>query len=196
MLLTSILQLIEHTGRTHNLIAQGIGFVGFVFAVISFQNNKRHLILIFLGIAQMCFIFHFALLEVWPAFAVNIVGVVRTFSFLLRGKKKWIDKNTLMYIFIGLFCIAGALSWNGWLSLLPIMAMIVETIGLWKKNPRLIRSIVIIPRLLWITYNIIHYSYAGVMTEVFVIISLLTAIIRFDILPQIRQKNISKTREK
>jgi len=196
MLLTSILQLIEHTGRTHNLIAQGIGFVGFVFAVISFQNNKRHLILIFLGIAQMCFIFHFALLEVWPAFAVNIVGVVRTFSFLLRGKKKWIDKNTLMYIFIGLFCIAGALSWNGWLSLLPIMAMTIETIGLWKKNPRLIRSIVIIPRLLWITYNIIHYSYAGVMTEVFVIISLLTAIIRFDILPQIRQKNISKTREK
>jgi len=196
MLIISILQLLDHTNITNNFIAQGIGFVGLVFAIISFQNNKRNLILVFLGMAQMCFIAHFALLEVWPAFAVNIVGVVRTFSFLLRGKKKWMDKNTLMYVFVGLFCIAGALSWNGWLSLLPIMAMIVETIGLWKKNPRLIRSIVIVPRPLWITYNIIHHSYAGVMTEVFVIISLLTAIVRFDILPRIRQKNISKTKEK
>jgi len=196
MFIISILQLLDHTNINNNFVAQGIGFVGLIFAIISFQNNKRNLILIFLGMAQMCFIAHFALLEVWPAFAVNIVGVVRTFSFLLRGKKKWMDKNTLMYVFVGLFCIAGALSWKGWLSLLPIMAMIIETIGLWKKSPRLIRSIVIIPRPLWITYNIVHHSYAGVMTEVFVIISLLTAIIRFDILPRIRQKNISKTKEK
>ena len=168
--------------------------VGLIFAIISFQHNKRNLILIFLGLAQMCFIVHFALLEVWPAFAVNIVGVVRTFSFLLRGKKKWMEKNTFMYVFIVLFCIAGAISWNGWLSLLPVMAMTIETIGLWKKKPRLIRSIVIIPRPLWITYNAIHHSYAGVLTEIFVITSLLTAIIRFDILPWVRQKNISETK--
>ena len=195
MFLKLIFQLFSHTSN-NNLIAQGIGMVGLIFAIISFQNNKRHLILIFLGMAQLCFIAHFALLEVWPAFSVNIVGVVRTFSFLLRGKKKWMEKNTLMYVFIGLFCIAGALSWNGALSLLPIVAMTIETIGLWKKSPRLIRSIVIIPRPLWITYNAIHHSYAGVMTEVFVITSLLTAIIRFDILPWVRQKNISETREK
>ncbi len=195
MFLISIFQLLEHNGGTNNLIAQGIGMVGLIFAIISFQNNKRNLILIFLGLAQMCFIVHFALLEVWPAFAVNIVAVVRTFSFLLRGKKKWMEKNTLMYVFIGLFCIAGALSWNGWLSLLPIVAMTIETIGLWKKNPRLIRSIVIIPRPLWITYNTIHHSYPGVLTELFVVGSLITGIVRFDILPWVRQKKASKPKK-
>jgi len=187
-----ILHIIGNTADTNNLVAQGIGMVGLIFAIISFQNNKRNLILIFLGLAQMCFIVHFALLEVWPAFAVNIVGVVRTFSFLLRGKKKWMEKNTFMYVFIVLFCIAGAISWDGWLSLLPVMAMTIETIGLWKKNPRLIRSIVIIPRPLWITYNTIHHSYAGVLTELFIVGSLITGIVRFDILPWVRQKKIPK----
>jgi hypothetical protein len=190
-----VLYIIGNTASTNNLIAQGIGMVGLIFAIISFQNNKRNLILIFLGLAQMCFIVHFALLKVWPAFAVNIVGVVRTFSFLLRGKKRWMEKNTLMYVFIGLFCIAGALSWKGWLSLLPVMAMTIETIGLWKKNPRLIRSIVIIPRPLWIIYNVIHHSYAGVLTELFVVGSLITGIVRFDILPWVRQKKISKRKK-
>jgi hypothetical protein len=188
-----VLYIIGNTADTNNLTAQAIGMVGLIFAIVSFQNNKRNLILIFLGLAQMCFIFHFALLEVWPAFAVNIVGVVRTFSFLLRGKKKWMEKNTFMYVFIVLFCIAGALSWRGWLSLLPVMAMAIETIGLWKKKPRLIRSIVIIPRPLWITYNAIHHSYAGVLTELFVVGSLITGIVRFDILPWVKQKKNSET---
>lgn len=190
-----ILHIISNTADVNNLIAQGIGMVGLIFAIISFQNNKRNLILIFLGLAQMCFIAHFALLGVWPAFAVNIVGVVRTFSFLLRGKKKWMEKNTIMYVFIGLFFLAGALSWKGWLSLLPVMAMTIETVGLWKKNPRLIRSIVIIPRPLWITYNTIHHSYAGVLTELFVVGSLITGIVRFDILPWVRQKKNSKRKK-
>jgi len=189
-----IVHIIGNTADTNNLIAQGIGMVGLIFAIISFQNNKRNLILIFLGLAQMCFIVHFALLEVWPAFAVNIVAVVRTFSFLLRGRKRWMEKNTLMYVFIFLFCIAGALSWNGALSLLPVMAMTIETFGLWKKNPRLIRSIVIIPRPLWITYNAIHHSYAGVLTELFVVGSLIAGIVRFDILPWVRQKKNSETK--
>lgn len=194
MFLISILQLLESTGRTNNLIAQGIGMVGLIFAIISFQNNKRNLILFFLGMAQMCFIIHFALLGVCTASAMNIVGSTRTFFFMLRGRKKWMDSDVVMYIFVCLFFIAGILSWQNWLSLLAIMAMAIETVGVWQKNPRKIRFIVIIPRPLWLTYNVIHHSYAGVLTELFVITSLVTGIVRFDILPWVRQRNGSKKR--
>ncbi len=187
MIIHKILQLIDIAGN-NNLIAQGIGFVGLIFAIISFQNNKRNLILVFLGLAQMCFIVHFALLGVWTASAMNIVGAIRTFFFVFRGRKKWMDSDIVMYTFIFLFFIAGILSWQNWLSLLPIMAMAIETVGLWQENPRKIRSIVIIPRPLWLTYNVIHGSYAGVLTELFVVVSLVTGIIRFDFLPWIRQK--------
>lgn len=196
MFTNMILQIIGNPAGTNNLIAQGIGMVGLIFAIISFQNNKRNLILVFLGMAQMCFIVHFALLGVWTASAMNIVGSTRTFFFMLRGRKKWMDNDLVMYVFISLFFIAGILSWQNWLSLLPIMAMAIETIGVWQKDPRKIRFIVIIPRPMWITFNVIHRSYAGMLTELFVITSLITGIIRFDILPWVEKKKETKKQSK
>jgi hypothetical protein len=183
-----ILQIINNTAGNNNLVAQGIGMIALVFAILSFQNNKRHLILLFLGIAQLIFIFHFALLGVWTAAAMNIVGTIRTFSFVFKERKKWMDGNFVMYIFICLFLIAGILSWQNWLSVLPVAAMILETIGLWQKSPRRIRFIVFIPHPVWLVYNFIHGSYPGVLTEVFIVTSLIIGIIRFDILPYLRER--------
>lgn len=190
MLINIFLQIIINTSGNNNLIAQGIGMIGLICAIISFQSNKRHIILIFLGIGQVSFIIHFALLGAWTASAMNMLGASRTFLFVLRGRKKWLENNTLLYVFIGLFVIAGIITWQNWLSLLPVLGMTIETIGLWMKNPTKIRFTVIVPRPLWLTYNTIYRSYAGMLTEAFVLVSILTGIIRFDILPWIRRKNV------
>jgi hypothetical protein len=191
MFISIMIQLTNNTNPTNNLVAQGIGMVALVFAILSFQNNRRNLILLFLGIAQMFFIFHFSLLGVWTAAAMNVVGSTRTFFFIFKGRRKWMDGNIVMYIFICLFLIAGFLSWQNWLSILPITAMIIETIGLWQKNTRRIRFIVFIPHPVWLVYNFIHGSYPGVLAEIFVLTSLITGIIRFDILPWIRDRRNS-----
>ena len=188
MFINVIIQLTNNTNTPNNLVAQGVGMFALVFAVLSFQNNKRNLILLFLGTAQVIFILHFALLGVWTAAAMNIVGSTRTFFFIFKGRKKWMDGNFVMYVFICLFLIAGALSWQNWLSILPVAAMIVETIGLWQKNTRRIRFIVFIPHPVWLVYNFIHGSYPGVLTEVFIVTSLIIGIIRFDILPWVRER--------
>jgi len=188
MFINIIIQLTNNTNPTNNLIAQGIGMFGLIFAIFSFQNNKRNRILFFLGMAQMFFIFHFALLGVWTAAAMNIVGSTRTFFFIFKGRRKWMDGNIVMCIFICLFLIAGFLSWQNWLSILPIVAMIIETVGLWQKNTGRIRFIVFVPHPMWLVYNFIHGSYPGVLAEIFIVTSLITGIIRFDILPWIRER--------
>ena len=126
MPLGTSLCLFSNAIMSSNIVAQGIGMGGLVFAIFSFQNNKRNLILFFLGMAQLFFIFHFALLGVWTAAAMNIVGSTRTFFFIFRGRKKWTDSNAIMYIFLCLFLIAGVISWQSWLSIVPIMAMIID----------------------------------------------------------------------
>ena len=165
----------------NQVLAQSIGFIAFLFIVLSFQNNKRSLILLFLIIAQTSFVIHFALLGAWTAVAMNAISAIRTYVFHQRDIKGWANKRIWFYLFLGLFWIVGFLVWEGSFSLFPILAMTAETIGLWMEKTRHIRLLNIIPRPLWFTYNFIVGSYAGMVTEVFVFCSILIGIFRFDV---------------
>jgi hypothetical protein len=164
----------------NQILAQAIGFVSFLFIVLSFQNNKRSLILLFLIIAQTSFVVHFVLLGAWTAVAMNAISVARTCVFHQKDNKDWAKKKIWFYLFFALFWIAGILVWEGPYSLLPILAMSAETIGLWMEKPRYIRLLSLIPRPLWFIYGYIVVSYAGMVTETFAFCSILIGIFRFD----------------
>jgi hypothetical protein len=165
----------------NQVFAQSIGFLAFVFIVLSFQNNKRSLILIFLVIAQASFVVHFALLGAWTAVAMNAISVTRTYIFYQRDSKNWANTKIWFYLFLALFWIIGVIVWEGYYSLFPILAMTAETVGLWMKETRYIRLINLIPRPLWFVYTLIVGSYAGMVTEVFVFCSIVVGILRFDV---------------
>jgi hypothetical protein len=111
---------------------------------------------------------------------MNIVGSLRTLVFLFREDKKWLDHWLWLAGFIVLIWIAAIIAWEGPITLLPVIAMTVETPGLWMKNPRMIRLISLFPRPLWFSYNLINGSWAGVATETMVFTSILVAIFRYD----------------
>ncbi|MFH1243316.1 MAG: YgjV family protein [Pseudomonadota bacterium] len=165
----------------NQILAQVIGFIAFLFIVLSFQNNKRSLILLFLIIAQTSFVVHFALLGAWTAVAMNAVSASRTYVFNQRDVRNWANNRIWFYLFLALFWIAGIIVWEGYYSLFPILAMTAETIGLWMKETKQIRLLNLIPRPLWFFYNFIVGSYAGMVTEVFVFCSIVIGIFRFDL---------------
>lgn len=165
----------------NQILAQGIGFISFLFIVLSFQNNKRSLILLFLIIAQTSFVIHFVLLGAWTAVAMNAISAVRTYVFHQKDKKDWAKKRIWFYLFFALFWVTGFLVWEGPYSLFPILAMSAETIGLWMEKARYIRLLSLIPRPLWFIYSFIVGSYAGMVTETFVFCSILIGIFRFDV---------------
>jgi hypothetical protein len=164
------------------VLTQGIGFIAFLFIVLSFQNNKRSLILLFLLIAQTSFAVHYILLGAWTAVAMNAIAATRVYVFNQRDRKNWAKSSTWLHLFLALFWLAGVLAWEGYYSLFPILAMAGETIGLWMEETRHIRLLNLTPRPLWFAYNFIVGSYAGMITEVFVFSSILTGILRFDLL--------------
>ena len=172
-------------------LIQLIGFIGLLFLGLSFQQNNRNRILVFILIGQIIFILHFALLGAWTAAGVNSVGAIRTLLFRFRDERSWAGKSFWPWVFIFLFGMVGWASWDGWLSLLPVVAMSIETVGLWMRNTSRIRLINLFPHPLWFTYNLVKGSWAGVATEVFIFLSILVAIIRFDILK--REKSNSNT---
>lgn len=170
-----------------DMLAQGLGIIGFILVVLSFQSNKRHKVLLLLWIAQTIFAVHFGLISAWTAMAMNIIAAVRTFMFEFREVKAWAKFEFWPYVFAGLFLIVGTtLAWEDWHSLLPILAQVIETIALWSLVTKRMRWIILITKPMWFTYNLIVSSWGGMMTEVFVAASVLIAMYRFDI----KRKNV------
>ena len=79
-----------------------------------------------------------------------------------------------------LMAVCGALTWNGWSSLLPTAAMVVGTPFLWTQNGKTLRlAQLFFVSPCWLTYNVIVFSIAGVFTESFNIISVIVSLCRF-----------------
>ena len=76
--------------------------------------------------------------------------------------------------------IALLITWDGWWSLLPIVANIAATIGGYTYNGQKIRATgIFINSPLWIIYDIIVGSWAGILDEVVTETSMLISIYRY-----------------
>lgn len=172
-----------------NIFAQLIGFIGTAFLFISYQQKVRKNILVFQTISSLFFMTHFFILGVFinsGAFTgcfMNVLGALRAFVYS-QNEKKWARSPLWVVFFLIAFSVAGILTADteSFWWLFPTMAMVLSTVTLWLQNPRLVRILTFPASPMWLTYNIVVRSYSGMVTETFVIISLLISIIRYDIL--------------
>jgi hypothetical protein len=130
----------------------------------------------------LLFVIHYSLLRAWTGAAMN--GIEAGIVYISYKKENSVRaKNRLwLYVFIGLYILAAALTVRKAVSLLPVLAQIAGAIAVWQKSPRTIRYIMLIPRPLWFTYNLAVGSHAGVVAEMFIFISVIAGIVRFDLL--------------
>jgi len=153
-----------------------------LFARLSFQKDNRKFTLIFHILASLFFAIHFGLLGAFTGATMSILAAIRGGFYNLRKSKKWINNPLIPYLFILIFLLGGILTWEGYRSLLPMFSVTLECIALWTFNTKKIRWLFLSARPTMIIYNILVGSLAGLAIEIFLIISLITAIIRFDVL--------------
>ncbi|TCL67401.1 inner membrane protein [Hydrogenispora ethanolica] len=158
---------------------QGIGFVGLILAFVSFQNKQKQGILFYQILASLAYLCHFFLLGAFTGSVMNLLGAVRNGVFYQQDQKGSGGRFWL-YFFIAAYIASTVWTWKGYYSLLPMTGMIAGTISFWMKDPKWIRLIMLISPPCWFTYNLLSGSIPGMMTEVFNIISLAAALIRFD----------------
>ena len=167
-------------------IAQGIGFIGMTLAFISFQQNDKRKFLWIQAITSTTFATHFILLGAFTGMSVNFAAVPRNLIFARNLEKK--QQFLWTEVFIAVFVTLGVFTWESPFSLFPIFAMSMSTIVFSLKEPRYIRFLSLPISAFWITYNVISFSVAGVLTESFCVCSILIAIIRFDILKKTKNQ--------
>ncbi len=166
----------------NQLLIQGIGFLALIFVILSFQKKKRVTILLLMFVGLLLFVVHYSLLKAWIGALMNLIEVCVVFVSYKKETEKWAKQKFWPYIFIACYIAVGLFTAKTTTDFLPIIAQIFGAIAVWQKNPKTIRFIMLIPRPLWFFYNFIVGSYAGMLTELFILTSVLVGIIRFDIL--------------
>ncbi len=161
-------------------IAQIIGFIALVFAMISYQMKTQKKIVFIQIISCTFFAVHFLMLEAYTGALMNFIAAVRSVVFANKDKK-W-GRSNWWIVFFSIVCIvAVGFTWEGVLSLMPMAGMVLTSIAWGIEKASLVRLISLPSSPLWIVYNFICGSTAGVLTEVFVMISIITAMIRLDL---------------
>lgn len=163
----------------NEIIAQIIGIIAAVILWSAFQckNTKR---LFFLQlISATLFSLHFLFLGAYTGMLLNLVEVLRSFL-LYKGEKRWASHPAAMLIIMLMFIVSGIITWDGWISILPTVSMVLGTLFMWSRNGKILRYaqlFFISP--CWLIYNIAMGSIAGVLTESVNIISVIVSLVRF-----------------
>ena len=180
------------------VLAQGIGVAGMIVSFMSFQSDKRKNILLMQCLASAIWGIHYVFLGAITAAGINFIEVTRNYIFsnddLLRkpitGPARWVGflaaKRPLIWaaIYVVIFVSVGAFTWQGPVDLLALSTVSVVTLAFCLGNTRMIRYAATFSSAGWLVYNAHHLSFAGAITEAFVLVSLIIAFWRFDIRKQ------------
>lgn len=162
----------------NDIIIQLIGVVGTVLFFASYQckSNKNLFRVQFLS--YFCYTIHLLLLGAITGGISYILNLFR--SFCLGSKYEFAKSKIMCAIICSLQVLALVLTWSGWISILPVAANIAATIGGYTHNARKIRMAgMFINSPLWIIYDIIVGSWAGIFDEIVSEASMIISIIRY-----------------
>lgn len=163
----------------YNILTQAIGVLAMCVAIVSFQAKKSFLIIIFQTVSSTLWMIHFLMLSAYTGAILNGVIVIRNIVYAFHGKKKWASNIIWVFVFSAAIIAVSIFTWKGIISILPMLGSICTTISFYIINPQKLRIVSFVSSPLWLVYDALNRSYPGVITEVFVMISIIIALIRY-----------------
>ena len=171
---------------TEEIIGQALSLVAVALFATSYQIKKNRSIIIVQTAGTVCFCLSYLLIGATAGFAINIVCILRNILYIFIP-----PKTTLLYVataaLVAAMGVVGSLSWEGPVSLLIILPLMVNTVFLSLENPTLLRKSVVFTSSGILVYNIFVASGGGIISESISISSSIVAIIRY------RKSSSSKT---
>ena len=160
------------------LWGQILGIVATLIITSAYQaNTKKGLLMIQTpGIAVLCV--SYLLLGASSGFALNLVCVLRNLGcFFVKEKTK------LYYVMTGVLMVAmgvmGFLSWESYISLILIVALVANTFFIALGRPQILRYSIVITSTMCLIYNIVVFSVGGILLEAISVVSAIVGSIRY-----------------
>lgn len=161
------------------ILAQVLASFAILFWVISILLKNKKNILLMQVIANGIYGIEYLLLGAFSAASMNFLSFLRLlvyyFYALLNIKMpKWI-----LFVFISLVLLFGIITYDGLISLLPIIITVLYTYAFWQNNLNVARIIYIVAAIIWIYYNYEVGAYVGIIGNILEITTGLISLIKY-----------------
>ena len=161
------------------ILAQALSLIGMAINILSMQCKKTRGVFVMLLVSAFVFMASYVLLGSFASGVLNIFGIARSII-LLVDKRERHPMQLVLMLPVLIVCAAIGLYLDGPVALLPLIAQIGGTIGMWLRNGAKLRLWQItISSPFWLINNIVVFSIGGIMCETFVITSVLISIRRY-----------------
>lgn len=160
------------------IISYIFGIVAILYLVISFQVNDEKVLFKYQIISSFASFFQYLLIGSLMGALMNLVAGIRNLVF------KRYDKKIPLYVlivFIIIITILSMISFEGDISLLPMLAVLNYSYALWTLDLRLIRLINILASTLFLIYDVCVFSVTGFILHLLEMSSAIISIYRFNI---------------
>lgn len=163
------------------ILSQVFIILNYVFLVITYQLKKKDKILFFNNSAQLSAGLSFICLGAYTGLAMTIISIFRNTIFMIYSEKKSVSKKANILILLGIYALMITISiftFNGFLSLMSVLATMLATYALWQKNTKIYKILGIPISALWIIYNIYIKSIFGIVLECILMTSAIIGFVR------------------
>lgn len=162
------------------MITQSLGIISTVFFLLSYQVKSNKGLYLIQAAGCGTFALQYLLLGAYSGCLSQIFVIIRNLMLSRYNQWAWVRSKVWIPVFILIALIITCLTWNGPLSLIPLLVMTAGTIGMWTNNAGLIRLVGLLfisPP--WIVYDSLIGAYSAIINEVLVMVFVITSIARF-----------------
>ena len=160
------------------IVGQILGILATVITCVSFQCNTKQSVLTVQTLATLCTCCSYFFLGASSGFVLNVVCLIRNVVYYFQKSGTLIGYAT-SGMFAVLMAWLGIMSWQGWISLLLIVALMANTVVLSLGKPQMLRISILFTSSLVLLYNIFVFSIGGIFNEGIAIASSFVGILRF-----------------
>lgn len=153
------------------LLSQVFGFIGVAFIISSYQFKKKTTMMKFILIANVLYIVQYALLNAYSATLTCGIAILRIILFNKYDKEGKPIPLPLIAFIVGLCVITGIFTYDGLLSLIPILITITYAIAATAKDPKTYKITCFFCALVWIYFNFTVGAYPTLIGNGFEVVS-------------------------
>lgn len=161
------------------ILSQVLVVISDIFCIISMLNNKKKNIVLFLIISGVLFASHYICLGAYTGAAIGIIEIaflLTMYVLELKGKTKY---NVLCSVItICLTIMMSVLTWDTWLSALPMLAMIIYLVAMLFANVIIVKLGTFIRLTLNGLYMLLIRSYFGAALSVVILVCTIIGIVK------------------